>query len=243
MTGEPDEDPTVDLAAILRSERELSELSERRAPDGTEEPLSLLAALAADVDDSGEVAASPGDLPVVVPEGTGPVRPVRGRRWVAAALGLAATVVGTTGVAAAGTHGFPPVSALFGAPSPSSAAAGQERPESEPPATTAPGTRAPRYPSPGRTPSEPPFSRLAPDTRTPSALGSPAQTGSAPEPPRTKSARPSPSPSDRADRTSSGSPSPSDSTTPTNDDRTRRQKGLERLNREIDRLTRRPGDS
>lgn len=235
MTG-PEEDPTVDLAAILRSERVLSELSERRGPDDAEEPLSLLAALAADVDDDAGAGALDG-VPAEVPYE--PARPVRGRRrWVAAAVGLAATVVGTTGVAAASPHGFPPVSALFGQPSPSSSAAvGADRTETETPATAAP-TTLPTYPNP--TPSGTPTKRATPSGSGPGVVLPPAYKSTPSASPRATSADPSPTPSGGTSGASSRTASPSADPTPS-DDRSRTAKPLIRLSREIDRLTR-PSD-
>jgi hypothetical protein len=241
VTGGPEEDPTVDLAAILRSERVLSELSERRGPDDAEEPLSLLAALAADVDDAPDGVGELGDLPAeTLPDGIGAARPVRGRRWVAAAIGLAAAVVGTTGVAAASPHGFPPVSTLFGQPSPSSSATvGAERTETETPATAAP-TTLPAYPGPGRTPDDPATKRSTPSGSPPIVVLPPAYRTTPSPSPHSASARPSPTPSDGTGRASSRTASPSADATPS-EDRSRTARPLDRLGREIDRLAR-PSD-
>lgn len=261
MTGGPGEDPMVDLAAILRSEHELSGLSERRGQDHEpDEPLTLLAALAADVDDDapdgvgdlGDLpAALPGALPGgrpgagAAPGGTGtdgaPVRTMRGRRWMAAAIGVAAAVVGTTGVAAAGAHVFPPFGGLFDRPSPSRAAAGPERSESPAPTTPPPATGGgghtdgpSRPPGHGRTPTDPPASHFAPGVDGPGSVPAPLSPQSPSASPASTS--PSPTPSDSTDGGATSSPSPSDSSPPP--DHPWPPRGLTRLDREIDRLAR-----
>ena len=241
-TGGPDEDPTVDLSGILHSERVLSELSERRGPDGAEEPLRLLAALAADVDDAPGGAGELGDVPAEsVPDGTAAARSVRGRRWVAAAIGLAAAVVGTTGVAAASPHGFPPVRTLFGQPSPSSSAVvGAERTETETSPTAAP-TALPTYPGPGRAPGDPATKRSTPSDSPPALVLPPAYEATPSSSPHTASARPSPTPSSSTGRASSRTASPSADATPSQD-HGRTARPLIRLSREIDRLAR-PSDA
>ena len=112
----PDPDPPgeapVDLSAILGSERELGAVADRRAswrrPEngGTADPdpVRMLAALAADVDDDTPLPSVPAAAP----------RRWRGRRWGVALAGVAAAVVGMTGVAAAGSNVFAPISGLFG---------------------------------------------------------------------------------------------------------------------------------
>jgi hypothetical protein len=162
MTGGADGDDEaapVDLAAILRSEKLLSDLAERREPaepvragaDGRE-PLRLLAALAADVDDD-DARTTGIETPAR--------RRMRGRKWAAAMIGLAAAI-GTTGVAAAGANVFTPISGLFGSPARPTAVAGTQRASGDP-RTTGPSRRAanPRA-DPARTTGDPQPTNYAP---------------------------------------------------------------------------------
>lgn len=255
--GRPEEEP-LDLAAILRSEKLLSGVSERsepEAPETPEEPLRLLAALAADVDDddlpyAGDLGALPG-CEETAPDGAGTppaaFRSARSRRWVAAAIGLAAAVVGTTGVATAGTHMFEPIGGLFGRPSPSSTAAAPERSESDDQAPAVPTTgSAPQAPGPGRThdPRATDFERAEETPAGP--LGPPATGRKTPSSsPQTTSRQPSPTPSGSEDDGGSAGTTPSgDPTAHPSPSRHRDwpPEGLVRLGRDLDGRTRSPGD-
>ncbi|HEY3681488.1 MAG TPA: hypothetical protein VGL93_00530 [Streptosporangiaceae bacterium] len=209
-----DEDAPVDLAAILRSEKLLSDLAERREPaeparaeaDGPE-PLRLLAALAADVDDDDARTAA---------AGAPARRRLGGRKWVAAMVGLAAAI-GTTGVAAAGANVFTPISGLFGSPARPTAVAGTEHAGGDH-RTTGPSRRAtnPRA-DPARTTGDPRPTNYAPAGDAGAPIDRPTSRLKSAEDPgssRTMGAKPTTAPT--GGRTPAATPTPTPTPTGTN---------------------------